>query len=328
MAGVRFAVIISVLVGLGATKILTEKRQEFFREAGSGFNINSYFLAVNVTLAIENFIQISIAATCALYIRNTLASWFNYYVAFNMLAWLSSSWAVLFPLIIPPKNVVLVTGLYMVFFSLLCSGAMEPVLYKTIYGEGAFFTPLFSGFLSPSRYFTESLAVNDLRCLPAQTGFTNPGDLRLETGAHAFNFAFLGANDFYNVTTQSCSGWYWGVLPSFLVGSLIRFVAAGLIHVTNRSKQSKKSLRYVFKKSKGKERLFFVLGLFGYFIVFLGLFILTSWSILNKNSPPTLNQYQEFSETVEFSLPPSITMTVPGNTAPTIAVAGVLQVDP
>ena len=120
----KLGVIVSVLVGLTATKILTEKRSEFFREAGSGYDINAYFCAINIISSLEHSIQVLIASMFALWLRNSLASWYSYYVNFLLLAWLCVSWALFFPLVVPLKNVVLVTGFYMTFFALLFSGTV------------------------------------------------------------------------------------------------------------------------------------------------------------------------------------------------------------
>lgn len=157
-------VIISVLVGLTATKTLTEKRSEFFREAGSGYNINAYFCAVNIVSTIEHSVQVMFSSMFALWLRNSLAAWYSYYVNFLLLAWLCVSWALLFPLLVPLKNVVLVTGFYMTFFALLFSGGIDPVEYSDIYDSTG--VALFSGLLSPTRYFIEAMAVTESRCLP------------------------------------------------------------------------------------------------------------------------------------------------------------------
>lgn len=41
----KLGVLISILVALAATKIITSKRKEFFREAASGYSVNAYFCA-------------------------------------------------------------------------------------------------------------------------------------------------------------------------------------------------------------------------------------------------------------------------------------------
>lgn len=119
-----------MLVGLSAAKILTEKRIEFFREAASGYDVNAYFLAANITSTIEHSLQTVIAAGAAYWIRDSLADWWTYLTTFLMLSWLSVSWALLLPLLVTPKNVVVVIAFFMAFFGLLSSGGIAPVLYS------------------------------------------------------------------------------------------------------------------------------------------------------------------------------------------------------
>ena len=47
------AVIMSVLIGLSATKIITEKQLQFFREAQSGVSVTAYYLAASITCTVE-----------------------------------------------------------------------------------------------------------------------------------------------------------------------------------------------------------------------------------------------------------------------------------
>jgi hypothetical protein len=125
----KTGVITAVLVGLTAAKAITEKRLEFFRESASGYNINAYFAAINITSGIEHSLQILLAASAAFWLRNSLAHWGSYCINFLMMAWLCVSWALFLPLLVPPKNVVLVVGFFMAFFGLLFSGGLSPVKY-------------------------------------------------------------------------------------------------------------------------------------------------------------------------------------------------------
>jgi len=79
---------------------------------------------------IEHSIQILLAALFALWIRNSLAAWYSFFVAFLLLGWITVSWALFFPMFVPPDNVILVTGFYMALFSLLFSGGVAPLTYK------------------------------------------------------------------------------------------------------------------------------------------------------------------------------------------------------
>ena len=55
-------VILSVIVGINATKIITEKRLEFFREAASGISVGAFYAAANITNTFEQGLSVIIAA--------------------------------------------------------------------------------------------------------------------------------------------------------------------------------------------------------------------------------------------------------------------------
>ena len=63
----KVGIISAVLIGLQATKIVTSKRIEFFREASSGYNINAYFVAVNIVASVEHSVQAVIVAFFAVW---------------------------------------------------------------------------------------------------------------------------------------------------------------------------------------------------------------------------------------------------------------------
>lgn len=127
----KIGVITSVLLGLSAAKALTNKRLEFFREAGSGYDVNAYFVAINITSLFEHSFQMLIAASCAFWLRDSLTSWLSYFVNFLLLMWMTVSWSLFIPLLVSPANVVLAVGFFMAFFGLLFSGGLEPVTYKS-----------------------------------------------------------------------------------------------------------------------------------------------------------------------------------------------------
>jgi hypothetical protein len=137
----KTGVITAVLVGLTASKAITEKRLEFFRESASGYDINAYFAAINITSGIEQSLQIILPATAAFWLRDSLATFNSYCVSFLMLSWLCVSWGLLIPLLVPPKNVVLVIGFCMAFFGLLFSGGLPPVNYSGKSKHSARLTP-------------------------------------------------------------------------------------------------------------------------------------------------------------------------------------------
>jgi len=127
----KIGVITSVLLGLSAAKALTNKRLEFFREAGSGYNVNAYFVAINITSLFEHSFQMLIAASCAFWLRDSLTSWLSYFVNFLLLMWMTVSWSLFIPLLVSPANVVLAVGFFMAFFGLLFSGGLDPVTYTS-----------------------------------------------------------------------------------------------------------------------------------------------------------------------------------------------------
>lgn len=100
-------VLAAVLLALAATKHITLHRLEFFREASSGYNVNAYFLALNLSSFVEHLIQIALSAALAYWLRNSFASFSAYFVNFLMLMWLTVSWALFLPLLVPSSSVSL-----------------------------------------------------------------------------------------------------------------------------------------------------------------------------------------------------------------------------
>jgi len=261
--------------------VLVEKRLELFREAGSGYNLTAYYLAVNISSAIEHTIQIILIACAALWLRCTVASVFCLLLSFIMLAWVSTSWSLLFPLFVPPKNVVIVIGFFTVFFGVLFSGLLSPTTFSDIYDKKI--SAFISGMFSASRHFIETMLVSELRTLPPQSGFSlqvdnlvsldgiianfgvDTPDFRL---LNAFNAVNLAQHDMPEASYQSNSGWYNQILPPFFVGLTIRFGGALLINTCNRPQQSKTSIISELKRSVSYRieicvLLFFWLSSFG-----------------------------------------------------------------
>ena len=278
--GLKAGVILAVIVGLTATKPITEKRIEFFREAGSGYDVNAYFLAINIVTTIEHSIQLLLVGATAYWIRDAVSGRASYYVGFLMLAWLTVSWALLLSVVVPPKNIFNIVGFFMAFSGLLFSGASPPVLYVDIYDNPAI--GLFCGFFSPTRYFTESLAVSEHRCMPVQSGFTQYVAPNFPPDSTSFAILGLAQND-STVGERSCNGWFWYVWPCVMAGFTIRVAAGGLIHIVGRSQQAKKSLFVVIKeelRSPGPKWTTFVFVC--YTLILMGLITITSWLILRK----------------------------------------------
>jgi hypothetical protein len=183
-----------------------------------------------------------------------------------------------------------------------------------IYGDNDLLA-LFSGFVSPTRYFIEGLAVAEHRCLPEQSGFTQTA-AAINFPQELNSFALLGlAQNDPSVREQSCSGWYWGVLPALLVGLTIRWAAAGAIHVSERSKQAKKPLWKEMKQQAAQKGLsiFKSTSMFVavFLVVFAALFSLSSWTILRNTGAAT------GGGTVEIVEPDAVIRSPPTSPAPT-----------
>ena len=128
--GLGVGLVASVLIALTSVKAITEKRLEFFREAGSGYNSNAYLLAINVSTTIEQGCQILLAAIIAQWTRHSISSVTAFYVAFLLLTWISMSWSLLIALLLPPKNTMVMLSFFMAFFGLLFGGALPPGDYE------------------------------------------------------------------------------------------------------------------------------------------------------------------------------------------------------
>jgi hypothetical protein len=267
----KVGIILCVLLGLTGTKIVTSKRLEFFRESGSGYNLNAYFFAVSILSTFEHSVQVVMAAFFASWIRNPIASSASYYVHFLLLAWITVAWALLIPMVFPADSVTLVAGFFFAFCGLMFSGAFPPIQYNEIYADGGV-KEIFAGWISPTRFFYEALAVGEYRCLPEQSGFTiqETSINRATNSSMTIVFGYAGHD--YNAVRYSCNGWYWSVLPAFFVGLTVRYVAAGAIHTFFRGQQTKKSLWHEMRKSRKV-----VAVVIAYLLVFAGLVGLTTW---------------------------------------------------
>lgn len=282
-------VILSVIVGINATKIITEKRLEFFREAASGISVGAFYAAANITNTFEQGLSVIIAAAIAFWLRNPATEAGIFYLHFFMLSWLCVSWALLLPFIVPQKNVSTVTAFFMAFFGLLFCGRVAPGTFKNLYDEENTFLALFAGFVSPSRYFVEGVAVTEARCLPEQSGFTVDTDdawnYHKYTESYSFSqeLTFMAQNDIESAISRSCSGWYWGLLPSLMVGITVRIAGALAIHLSGRSQQAKNSFKKelidAFNKRNHGGGNFIFIGL-GALILLLLFFGLSCWLIL------------------------------------------------
>jgi len=236
----QIGLITSVTVSLAALFTMSDKRLEFLRECASGYDMDAYFIAVHVSGTLEQSLQMVLAGCVNACLRNPVSSWFAFVGHFVMLGWVCSSWALLFCVVVPAKNLVLVTALFHALMGLILGGGLAPFTLIRIY-ESSFFN-FVSGFFAPARYFMESLLVSDFKCLPDQTGFTQTQE--------ATNFpqeyqSFLdrgpGTLD-KNIGVQTCRGWFWAWPTMFAVGLTIRLYAHVFLHLVERSKKNKAPL--------------------------------------------------------------------------------------
>jgi len=94
-------IIMSVLIGLNASKSITEKKLEFYREAQSGVNVTSYYLAASITSTVEQGLLSIIGSVIAYLILKPATSYLVLLWNFFMISWLSVSWSLLLSIIVP-----------------------------------------------------------------------------------------------------------------------------------------------------------------------------------------------------------------------------------
>lgn len=274
----KVGIILCIIVGLTATSTLTSKRQEFFREAGSGYNLNAYFFAINIVTTIEHSIQVIIAAVFATWIRHPIASHASYYIHFLLLAWLTVGWSMLIPMVCSQDSVILVSGFFFTFCGLIFSGAFSPFGYREIYDQAGMKEYL-AGWISPTRFFFEALTVGELRCMPEQSGYTiEPNSYNRRSNDTMISIMGYAGHDL-NAVRWSCSGWYWSVIPVILIGITVRYVAIGAMHACFRAQQAKKPLLHVATRNF-RVALIMVF----YSIGFLVLFFVTTWLFVRDQS--------------------------------------------
>ena len=101
------------------------------------------------------------------------------------------------------------------------------------------------------------------RSFPSQTGFTFDHEtaLNFNETSTTMNLLSLAQNDLHEATEQSCTGWYWGSIPFFLVGLTLRVCALALTHICDRGQQTKPSLLYEMKHRKSGLLYMKVIGM-------------------------------------------------------------------
>jgi len=282
--------IVSVLIGLNATKIITEKKLQFFREAQSGVSVTAYFIAASITTSFEQGFTAIAGSVLAYLVLKPPTSFLVYLWNFFIMSWLSVSWALLLSIVVPLESVAMVVGFWNAFFGLLFCGKVAPGLYNALYDNPAL--AVFSGFVSPIRFFVEGIAVSEAKCLPIQSGYTvdtiafNYPDFE-EKYPYWHHALFMAHTDLDAAIVPSCNGWFWWVPAAFAVGITIHIVGGVAINFSGRSKQGKKSFRDEvigdFHKCRAGMKPVFILNGILVFIAFAGFLALSCWLILRTN---------------------------------------------
>ena len=211
-----------------------------------------------------------------------------------MLMWMVVSWSLFLPLLVPPNNVVLGVGFFIAFFGLLFCGALAPVMYKDIYQSDGM--AVFSGIMSVTRYFIEGMTVQELRNMPEQSGFTVQSSSVMFPYDQVGTFFLTGyAQNDLSVLQRSGNGWYWGVLPAFMAGLLVRVLGLGALHASDRSRQNKKSLLFELRKEPllSNRTFYYIVA---YVMMTAGVFALTVWTILAKTGDTGIDPPPEDSD--------------------------------
>lgn len=246
-------VIVSLLISLQAAKAIVSKRVEFLREAGSGNDVNAYFIALNITTTVEYMFQMLLVSSVVFWLRNSLTSYVVFFVNFTLLAWTSASWAFFFAGFIPPQNLSVTIGFFVSFCCLIFGGGMPPYDYEFIYS--APYYEVFAAVVSPLRFFSEALIISEYRCLPEQSGFTFDSSIATNFTNDESSFMTLGLamRDGDNATNRSCDGWYWSAFPFFMVGLMLRVISCSLLHLQHRGPQAKKPFWGELKRNGTKQ---------------------------------------------------------------------------
>lgn len=270
--------IVSLLIALQASKAIISKRVEFFREAGSGNDVNAYFIALNITTSVEYISQMMLVSAIVLWLRNSLTTYFVFFLNYVLLAWTSASWSFFFAGFIPPANLSVTIGFFVAFCCLIFGGGLQPYDYEFIYT--APYYEVIAGIISPLRFFSESLIVSEYRCLPEQSGFTFDPNIATNITNAESSFMTLGfaLRDSDTVIQRSCNGWFWGALPFFMVGLMLRVISCALMHVQDRGPQAKKPFLQELRRSDNVCKSYMKVG--GVVCVVCGVVMVTVWSIL------------------------------------------------
>jgi len=175
----------------------------------------------------------------------------------------------LFDLQASSDNVVMLIGMHMVLGSFF-SGNTDIMTLEDLQNSSV--KNLISSLISPVRYYAETYAVNEEKCLKELSGF--PSKVLYLFDYTNFDILYLGGND-PNITLRSCDGWFYNTLPSILVTCCVIFLSAILLHIADRKKMIKLTMIESFKSNKNSFRLMWSTAVVG----FITLLSVTIWSI-------------------------------------------------
>ena len=244
----QISVTVSLLAALSTAKTLSHHRVQLQWEFESGYSIMAYFFAINATVFFDNVIQCIVASCLTYWLRGSLITLTSYVVHFVLLGWLASSWTVLLAVILPNHNLPVITCCLLAFSSLCLCGLLNPITYGFIYSNSEI--SLMSGIFSPTRFFIESMIVGEYRCLSSQYGYVVDSDANgISFESTIFYQRGMGLWDSEHLKHQSCTGWFWGVFPSVMVGLSLR--CTGLIILLYRNKDP---WRYILRICDWRNR--------------------------------------------------------------------------
>jgi len=265
----KMGLIISILVAIAAQKPISTKKMEFFREAGSECSVLAFFLAIVIIFYFDITIKMAFISLVCLFFRGTIASSFPFIFNMLTLTWGSAAWGFFYSTWASPENVVMLIGMHMVLASFI-SGNTDIMTLEDL--QNSWVKNLLSSIISPPRFYAETYAVTEEKCLKELSGF--PSKVLYLFDYTNFDTLFLGGND-PNVTLRSCSGWFYYTLPSVLVTCTVVFFSAIMLHTVNRKQMIKLTMVESFKKNKDNFRLMWSLVA----LCFIGLFSVAVWSI-------------------------------------------------
>ena len=148
-------------MALFVTKIICSNRNVYFREVSSGLNVNAIFIGINFTSTFETLLQMVPASGLVFVVRNSVTSYGVYLCNFILLAWVASGWSYFLCPMVRSENASTVVMFIVIPISLIFSGAVPPYEYEQIYSSK--FNQLLTGFISPTRFFQESLIVSEFK---------------------------------------------------------------------------------------------------------------------------------------------------------------------